>query len=357
MDSLRISWALIYTKDFKASDYRDKIYAVLNFADPTVLCVQPDYGCPLEEVYLSYAMELIERDNYLLLLHIAGIGLQKSISTLPSWVPDFSPGPFSVKIKGSIRKKSFEASGNAPVNTVSIDPSSKALRFKGIQIDTIGPMFRQPSPDDRWRRGSPQQNGIRWNSFIQTALQVLFPNASYYQSFVKLINVLKVFLNHPHGNSQSRSSDPEETLCYILIGDYPTSKTTLGSDLPEAYNAWYNSYRELAGHLTFKSFFASATRNSEIYGQIQKFDDLRTASPLFGTTTKRLLGSGPEGMLPGDMLCIILGAHTPLLLRPDTDSVEYRSGEGWKLVGPCFVHGLMYAEGLGMGQPEEFVVT
>ena len=62
-------------------------------------------------------------------------------------------------------------------------------------------------------------------------------------------------------------------------------------------------------------------------------------------------------MLPGDMVCIILGARTPFLLRPDTKSMGDQSGESWKLVGPCFVYGLMYGEGLGMGEPKEFVVT
>ncbi|KAK3174913.1 hypothetical protein OEA41_002159 [Lepraria neglecta] len=357
-----MSWALIYTKNFKASDYRDKLYAVLNFADRTAHPdLQPDYECPLEEVYLSYATKLIEQSDYPILLHIAGIGLQKSLLTLPSWVPDFSPGPFSVHVTGCIRKKVFEASGTLPVNTVSIDPSLKTLSFKGVQIDTIGLIFRQPSPDDLWGRGSSKENGNRWNPFLKAARKVLFPGREYYESFVKFINDIKVFLNTSHASSHSRSFESKETLCYTLIGDYPTGEATVGSDLQEAYNAWYSSYRELAGHHTIKSFFASALRNREIYGQIQKFEDLRAASvndsPIFGTTTKRLLGFGPEGMLPGDILCIILGAHTPFLLRPDTDCKEDQSGKRWKLVGPCFVHGLMYGEGLSMGEPKEFVVT
>ncbi len=48
-----MSWALIYTKNFKAADYRDKIYAIMNFADPANLGLQPDYECPLEEVYIA----------------------------------------------------------------------------------------------------------------------------------------------------------------------------------------------------------------------------------------------------------------------------------------------------------------
>lgn len=52
-EPLSMSWALIYTKNFKAADYRDKIYAIMNFADPANLGLQPDYECPLEEVYIA----------------------------------------------------------------------------------------------------------------------------------------------------------------------------------------------------------------------------------------------------------------------------------------------------------------
>ena len=76
---------------------------------------------------------------------------------------------------------------------------------------------------------------------------------------------------------------------------------------------------------------------------------------------RRLLGSGPEGMLPGDLVCIIMGARTPFLLRPDAGCVGDQSGERWKLVGPCFVYGLMYGlmygKGLSMGEPEKLIVT
>lgn len=41
-EPLSVSWALIYTKNFKATDYRDKIYAVINLADPGNLGLQPD---------------------------------------------------------------------------------------------------------------------------------------------------------------------------------------------------------------------------------------------------------------------------------------------------------------------------
>lgn len=355
-EPLSISWALIYTKNFKATDYRDKIYAVMNFADPTNLGLQPDYECPLDEVYTSYATKLIEQSDYPILLHVAGIGLQKTLSALPSWVPDFSPSPFSVNIKSRITNKWFEASAHPPTNTIRLDPCSKTMRFTGLEIDTVECLFWRPSPDDLGRRESSQETSSRWNPVFKIAQKVLFPEKEYYESFLSFLNEINAFLDSSHASSNLKNFISKETLFYTLIRDYPIGETTVDSNLLEAYNAWYSAYWELAGHHIIKSFFASATRDPETYGQIQKFEDLIGASngPIFGTMTQRLLGSGPEGMLRGDVVCIILGARTPFLLRPDTGDQE---GKRWKLVGPCFVYGLMYGEGLGMGDPKDFVVT
>lgn len=38
-EPLSMSWGLIYTQNFKATDHRDKIYAVMNIAEPGL---QPD---------------------------------------------------------------------------------------------------------------------------------------------------------------------------------------------------------------------------------------------------------------------------------------------------------------------------
>ena len=64
-----MSWALIYTKKFKASDYRDKIYPVMNFVDPANLRLQFDYHLSVEEVYITSATQLIETRDYPILLH------------------------------------------------------------------------------------------------------------------------------------------------------------------------------------------------------------------------------------------------------------------------------------------------
>ena len=355
-----MSWALIYTKNFKASDYRDKIYAVMNFVDPAKLRLKVDYNSSVEEVYIASATELIEMNDYPILLHIAGIGLRERPSTLPSWVPDFSPSSFSVYVKSRITNKWFEASANPPTNTITLDHRSKTMSFMGVEIDRAEQLFRRPSPDDLGKRGTSQETVSRWSSFIKVAQNIVYPEGDYYKSFLDVFNDVETFLNSSHAHSNPGGPASKETLFYTLIRDYPIGDARVDSDLREAFNAWYSAYQELAGQRIVKSFFASATRATKTYDQIQAFEDHLgpPEEPIFGTSTRRLLGSGPTGMLTGDMVCVIMGLCTPFLLRPDMeyDTGDHRVQKRWKLVGPCFVHGLMYGEGLSMGEPKEFVV-
>ena len=61
----------------------------------------------------------------------------------------------------------------------------------------------------------------------------------------------------------------------------------------------------------------------------------------FFITSKGYLASVPPNMELGDMICILLGAKTPILLRkgPTDSTLEF--------VGHAYVHGIMHGEGLG----------
>jgi hypothetical protein len=63
------------------------------------------------------------------------------------------------------------------------------------------------------------------------------------------------------------------------------------------------------------------------------------AGKRFCRTDKRYLGWTNAASQIGDIICIFLGAEVPYVLRPD--------GEGfYKLVGECYIHGVMEGEAL-----------
>ncbi|KAM0798221.1 hypothetical protein BDR22DRAFT_891528 [Usnea florida] len=303
-EPLSMSWALIYMRDFKATEHRDKIYAVMNFVEPANLGLEPDYECPLDEVYTSCAAKLIEQNEYPIILHIAGIALQNPLSTLPSWVPDISPSPFNVHIRSRFTMKWFEASGNPPMNTIKTHLDSNTMTFMGITIDTVELLFRRPYPWDSRQRTSSEESSSLWNATFKSAQNFLFPQREHYQSYLNCFNDVSAFIDNPPANSKLQDPKTKTTLFYTLIKDYPVGEATVDKDLLDAYDTWYESYRQLAGHDVIKSFFAFATTKPETYSQVEEIEDLVTSSygPLSGTTTRRLLGSGPEGLLPGDVV-------------------------------------------------------
>lgn len=63
---------------------------------------------------------------------------------------------------------------------------------------------------------------------------------------------------------------------------------------------------------------------------------------------KGYIGLAPTSALPGDALCVILGAIVPYMLRRVSD-------KGFELVGEAYVYGIMDGEAMEIGlQEEEF---
>ena len=342
---------------FKASDDRDKVYAVMAFADKAANTSLPDYESTVEDVYISQAAALLGReDDYPMLLHMAGVGLQRSYSTLPSWVPDFSSGSTMVNLKSvaiTKRRGRYNASGANEKTEIGVDLPSLALRLQAIRIDTIKIVFRQPILSE---------NNDRWHDKLKPS-RFLFPRKEYHKTMVQWLKSIESFLEKPPTTLGSSEPEPKEMLWQTIIGDYPTSSAPIDSPrLSQAFEYWYREHRLSAGKFISSMFDSYVPNRSDVYEGVQLFEDMKNASLstqlVFGTAQKRLLGYGPEGLLPGDTVCIIKGALTPFLLRPDTETVGSgeQNGKRWRLVGGCFVHGLMYREGLSMGEMEEIVI-
>ena len=350
--SIQFDSALSHSWHFKASNNRDKVYAVMAFADEALNAnLRPNYEWTVENVYTAWATALLERNgHYPMLLHMAGIGHQRSLPALPSWVPDFSSGSFEGRLGSEMRKGVKEghylASGTNGRNEIGVDRSSLTLRFRGIRIDTVGAVWMQPSSG----------MGNRWYRSLK-----LSQDKKFYRSILQWITDIESFLEKHSPDLRPDESQSRDILWQTFIGDYPSSKVPIDSRLSQAFKCWYQAQRELAGkHMS--SWLPSMLRQPDFYNQAQTFDDLKTGSmhdrPVFGIPQRGLIGHAPKGLQLGDTVCIVKGARTPFLLRPDTHDVESDNLgiKRWRLVGGCFVHGLMYGEGLSMGKLEDFVI-
>ena len=79
---------------------------------------------------------------------------------------------------------------------------------------------------------------------------------------------------------------------------------------------------------------------------------------MFGTSRQEFLGWGPSLTHKNDILCIIVGAHTPSLIRlvERHGLNETSTAQRYQLVGECYVQGLMNREGLTIGKRQRCVL-
>jgi len=90
-ESLPLSILLQLTHRFKATDPRDKLFALMGMSDPASCGpVQIDYTKDVLSLYREIARYIFIRERGLSSLHNAGIGSPRSLTDLPSWVPDWS---------------------------------------------------------------------------------------------------------------------------------------------------------------------------------------------------------------------------------------------------------------------------
>ena len=79
------------THDFKATDPRDKLFALIGISDPASCGpVHIDYTKDVSSLYRETARYIITEEQDLSLLHHTGIGKTRKLIGLPSWVPDWS---------------------------------------------------------------------------------------------------------------------------------------------------------------------------------------------------------------------------------------------------------------------------
>jgi hypothetical protein len=73
----------------------------------------------------------------------------------------------------------------------------------------------------------------------------------------------------------------------------------------------------------------------------------------FFVTANGRMGMGPPDMEVGDPVCILFGGQTPYILRK-REVVNQESEDGYRLIGECYLHGVMDGESMKQLEKGEF---
>lgn len=338
--SVQLPLAFLLSKcdSFEATDGRDKVYALLGLAtDESSRVLAPSYETKsTRDVFVDTARYILNSDIPFIILSFAGLN-DSNPHDLPSWVPDWTShrhySALDLPLHHCYQALAYNASGSSQ-SQIIVSQESDRLILKGACIDTISVISSicnfDPAPGDEpityadtYNTGSdPRQIRAmcRWHDEALTIAQTS---------------------NHSHHRSKYT-----ELLWRTLVGDQSSSFRPASANSGDDYQIW------LAGIRSLDAYFQTRGR-----GVMPNVDDpvVDAASARWGGamgycvsgrrvagTKGGYLGCVPPGAKVGDIVALIFGASTPVVLR-----IKEGMEGVYSLVGECYVDGIMDGEIMG----------
>lgn len=292
------------TQKAQCSDPRDRIYALrgLVLQSECIRDLAPDYTKSSMTLYRDVVLKYLNMAGELNLLSECAMRETLSYSdtsSIPTWIPDIShPAPTNL-IYGA--RSCWMSSAHAAVSS-----QAEVLKTKAIVLAEVARIEPTSDSENEWT--------------VATAMAIQRLCTSRIQG--------------TYINGQTMSEVLCRTLTTNCMADmWSTYPNPSAPDVGEAekYLHLLCDRPQTVGHAQYALSNQQNIFLSEVYVAFKN----RT----FSTTTKGYIGLVPKSTRAGDEICIILGCQTPLVLRSD--------GRGnRKIVGQCYVHGIMEGEAL-----------
>jgi hypothetical protein len=307
MDSMR----------FQASDPRDKIYALLGVnTDNTGHLIKADYSLPVISVYRNTTALLIDASLTLLPLSSAGIGCNRRQHALPSWIPDYSTDPELIPLSTICSSQALSACTGQTKHSGSI--CGTIIELRGRLIDKVD---RITEPVSRFALGHDNARIPDW--------------------FRSCLDFVSRLSDYP------TNEDRKDVLQSVMIPN-PYVDVQMSEHLMPIED-W-----GLTLQLVMSPFSSSSTdglrRLSE--SSIAPFTTWACQRRFF-ETSKGYFGLSSNGILEDDLVAIVPGSNTPLILRETLKT--HRGLPVYNLVADAFIHGYMLGEGMSIGSETEII--
>lgn len=351
-DPLKFSFyrLLVLTRQFQCKNRLDKIFGILGI--PTTdqsteggkPFVQPDYSKSIQEIYHEIANKIIDTSSSLALLSSVQGARDGEVlyADLPSWVPQWHY-ILTRTLTPMEPDGNFQPGAGRPFQRRR-HPDSRKLIVRGIDAEAVSGIGEQKAfvmdHDPSLNHSEdPEVSSDSYTCTSQTSADVTAGLTT--------------------GSSKKRITCPHERIEALAL------TLTAGKD-------WYGlPVRDIHSH---SADFANClllnglkwTLEGSAFGQhndntvitptidLAELSSLRSTTPtrdasrfldtavavvkdrkLFSTASG-MRGVGPREMLPGDRVCVLYGANMPFVLR--------RQGDGYVVVGECYVYDLMHGE-------------
>ncbi|KAK4446497.1 heterokaryon incompatibility protein-domain-containing protein [Podospora aff. communis PSN243] len=311
------------TRSSQATDPRDRIIALLGLCSG--IDITPDYTIPAETLFHTTTIQLIRTTQTLDALSQVFHTSSPSTSTLPSWVPNFTD---SSRPPSLLSPRSHASPSPTPSPTIPISfPTPLTLH-----LPTVYPLAPITSLSDPL---TPSHFDIQ-NHPLSTSL---------FTTFTSLARPLKRYRN---GDTVIKA------FFHCLVAGYIEFAPWAPVQSPEVMHHDYTHfYLRLMHKITGVGMVPWNNRSSETYARAARLKTrgrrvLLTGEVPLGRAKEeestagrsgRLLGLGPGVAEVGDWVVVVEGGRVPFVVR----KVEGEE-ERWRLVGECYVHGMMDGE-------------
>lgn len=315
---------------FKCSVPQDHIYSLVGLAgeaeEPELPeTLQANYQKSIADTFRDVTRYIIQSTGNLALLTL--IRYHPDWDKHPSWVVDFTRdlewerisyfAPYTHP-KGwqSVKEYSNSAAGGSLVE-VQASGSDDTLALRGFRIDAITAVCEEMS-------------GPSLKSFGPEILRLLKAASGHigarYTTIDTLARAIMVTLSADWNLShQKRVRDLEISDFWAYVGcAYQKCVATDQAGLPLAYDGpWVKPSLESRANRNVYPLCLDAAHRRKLF-----------------FTEHLYVGIGPNMMEENDLLCILYGAATPMVLRPIGDGYQYR------FIGECYVYDLMSGEAM-----------
>ncbi|KAE9364650.1 HET-domain-containing protein [Stipitochalara longipes BDJ] len=306
--------------EWKATDPRDRVFALLGISNPSGL--DADYTKEASDVFQEVVRFTISNSQNLdaLCMDNAIRSTALANSFFPSWVPDFSSWGFRYSIFHSTYSL-FQAGGNSVQLDDSILSSSatSTLALFGVLLDTASKIY-------------PCDSFYRWNKlpeFVQAIPRTVF-EGQYHNGDSNLI-----------AYARAMTGD----VSYERVGHRQSQReaAALSSEIRSLLTWQGRLYRRIRSFMParMRDRFPDAFQRRE-YAQPKLTSGLPTFVKYdFCTTTEKFMAMIPASSKIDDVLCVLYGSKYPHVLRKVPGKEDT-----YTLVGTAYVHGFMDGEAI-----------